>query len=230
MSVLTEDAALTRVAPDGGREAGSRPLLHEHRLTLYLDGEPWLSTVCTREYLEQLVLGRLCTSGRIQSLEDLVSLRFTDDETRAEACLRPGPEPVAPRRLTDRSGWGSGEIFRLAAEMKRSMPLHDDTYSTHGCLLLHRGEVLCCREDIGRHNALDKAVGEALLRRLPMEECVLYTTGRVSREIAEKVIAAGIPVLVSRTLPTLEAVEYARGRGLTLIGRAWEEQYEVYAD
>ena len=230
MSVLTENAAVTRVTPNGGREAASRPLLREHRLTFCLDGEPWASTVCTREYLEQLVLGRLCTSGRIRRREDLVSLRFTEDETRAEASLRPGQEPGAPRRLTDKSSWGSGDIFRLAAYLKRSMPLHDDTYSTHGCLLLHRGEVLCCREDIGRHNAIDKAVGEILLRGLPPEECVLYTTGRVSAEIAEKAVTAGIPVLVSRTLPTLEAVEFARERGLTLIGRAWEEQYEVFAD
>ena len=108
------------------------------------------------------------------------------------------------------------------------MPLHDETVGTHGCLLLHRGEVLCCCEDIGRHNAIDKAVGEALMRAVPLCECVLYTTGRIAADVVEKTATAGAAVLASRTLPTAEAAERAGTLGLTLIGRAWEDRYEIY--
>ncbi len=226
---LTAWAEAALVTPDGEKKRLRRSLMAEHRLTVTVDGEPFAETVCTRKSLRQLVLGRLCTAGRIASAADVVSLRFSENEDRAEVTLRPtaGRGEVPP--MEDRSAWRSGDIFRLAAYLRENMPLHDETMGTHGCLLMHRGEILCCCEDMGRSSALDKAVGEALLRSLPLNECVLYTTGRVSAEIAQKVCTAGARVLASRTLPTLEAVALAQKRGLTLIGRAWEEQFEVYA-
>ena len=226
---LTAWAEATLVTPDGGKERLRRSLMAEHRLTVIVDGEPFAETVCTRSELRQMVLGRLCTAGRIASAADVASLRFSENEDRAEVALRPGVGRGEARPLKDRSSWRSGDIFRLAAYLRENMPLHDETLGTHGCLLMHRGEILCCCEDMGRSSALDKAVGEALLRSLPLNECVLYTTGRVSAEIALKAFTAGAQVLASRTLPTLEAVALAQKHGLTLIGRAWEEQYEVYA-
>lgn len=225
---LTAWAEATLVTPDGGKERLRRSLMAEHRLTVTVDGEPFAETVCTRNLLRQLVLGRLCTAGRIASAAEVASLAFSEDEERAEVALRPAAGGET-RPMQDESAWRSGDIFRLAAYLRENMPLHDETLGTHGCLLMHRGEILCCCEDMGRSGALDKAVGEALLRKLPLNECVLYTTGRVSTEIAQKAFTAGVRVLASRTLPTLEAVALAQNRGLTLIGRAWEEQYEVYA-
>ena len=226
---LTAWAEAALVTPGGGKEKLRRSLMAEHRLTVIVDGEPFAETVCTRSELRQMVLGRLCTAGRIASAADVVSLRFSENEDRAEVTLRPGARCGESRPQEDRSSWRSGDIFRLAAYLRENMPLHDETLGTHGCLLMHRGEILCCCEDMGRSSALDKAVGEALMRSLPLNECVLYTTGRVSAEIAQKAFAAGAQVLASRTLPTLEAVALAQKHGLTLIGRAWEEQYEVYA-
>ena len=228
-SELTASASGILVAPDGGETSLRRSLMREHRLTVIVDGELFAEMVCTRDRLRQLVLGGLCTAGRIVSAQDALSLRLSEKEDRAEVLLRPDAGQGGLRPRQDRSGWRREDIFRLAACLRESMPLHDETMGTHGCLLMHRGAVLCCCEDMGRTNALDKAVGEALLRTLPLEECVLYTTGRVSAEIARKAAYSGARVLVSRTLPTLEAVELAGTLGLTLIGRAWEEQYEIYA-
>ena len=226
---LTAWAEAALVTPDGGKERLRRSLMAEHRLSIIVDGAPFAETVCTRNLLRQLVLGRLCTAGRIVSAADVASLSFSENEERAEVLLRPSAGHIEAQPREDRSSWRSGDIFRLAAYLRENMPLHDETLGTHGCLLMHRGEILCCCEDMGRTSALDKAVGEALVRGLPLNECVLYTTGRVSAEIAQKAFTAGARVLASRTLPTLEAVALAKKRGLTLLGRAWEEQYEVYA-
>ena len=232
---MKEDQSLTRQGEadlrlrSGGGEAISRSLLREHRLELRIGGESWLRLVCTRRELRQLVLGRLFTDRRIDGPEDVTALEFSPAEDRADISLRPGAGSRSRRPLEDRSGWRPEDIFRLADHIRREMPLHEETWGTHGCLLMHRGEILCCCEDMGRSSALDKAVGEALLRSLPLNECVLYTTGRVSAEIALKAFTTGARVLASRTLPTLEAVALAQKHGLTLIGRAWEEQYEVYA-
>ncbi len=228
-SELTAPAAGLRVAREGSETPISRRLAREHRLDLWVDGELFARITCTPSLLRQLALGRLCTAGLIRGPEDVLSLRFSEGGDRAEVRLRPGAAGRKASVPEDRSGWRSGDILRLAAHVRENMPLHGETLGTHGAALLRRGEVLCCCEDIGRHNALDKAVGTALERGIPPEECVLYTTGRVAAEIAEKTIAAGIAVLVSRALPTAEAVDLAKARGLTLIGRAWAEQYEIYA-
>ena len=225
---LTLPAAAVCIGQDGSEAPLARPLAREHRLSLSVDGAPFALLVCTRSQLRELVLGRLCTAGRIAGAADVLSLRFSEDEDQAEAFLQPGVGSGGAPALTDRSGWRSEDIFRLAAHLQGAMPLHDATSGTHGASLLHRGEVLCCCEDIGRHNAIDKAVGTALLREVPLNECVLYTTGRIAVDIVRKTAAAGVPVLASRALPTAEELALAKSLGLTLIGRAWEAQYELF--
>ena len=228
--LLSAPAKALRVSREGSETPLERELICEHRLMLSVDGAAFAQLVCTRSMLRQLILGRLCTAGRIRAPKDVIAMRFSENEDRAEVTLRPGAGSDRPRNLTDQSRWSSEDIYRLAARARTSMPLHDATQGTHGCLLLHRGEVLCCCEDIGRHNAIDKAVGEALVRGIPTCECVLYTTGRIAVDIVEKTATAGVGVLATRALPTAEALALAKTLGLTLICRAWEEQYEVYAD
>ena len=72
-------------------------------------------------------------------------------------------------------------------------------------------------EDIGRHNALDKAVGSMLLAGVPLSECVLYTSGRVPMDMVRKAIRAGVPALVSKTMPTVQSLELAQEYGLQLL-------------
>ncbi len=228
-SKLSASAEAVGVRRDGGEAPLRRSLAGEHRLALYVDGAPFAHITCPRALLRQLALGRLCTEGRITATGDVLSLRFSEDEARAEAALRPGAGSGGQRRLPDRSGWQREDVFLLAAHVRANMPLHDETFGTHGAAILRRGRVLCCCEDIGRHNALDKAVGTALEEGIPLNECVLYSTGRIAVDIVEKTAAAGVRVLVSRALPTAEAVSLAKRLGVTLIGRAWEEQYEIYA-
>ena len=226
--LLNAPAEATRVEPDGSAATVSRLLAREHRLTLCVDGEAFALLVCTRDRLRELVLGRLCTAWRITGVADVLSLHFSEAEDQAEVALRPGAGGGSVGAMTDRSGWRGEDIFRLAKHLRENMPLHDATSGTHGAALLHRGKVLCCCEDIGRHNAIDKAVGSALVLSVPLNECVLYTTGRIAVDIVRKTAIAGVPVLVSRTLPTAEALQCAAAAGLTLIGRAWETQYEVF--
>ena len=85
-------------------------------------------------------------------------------------------------------------------------------------------------EDIGRHNALDKCIGYALLEQLELSECILFTTGRVPTDMVQKVIAAGIPVLASKAVPTDQAIELAKKYRLNLICRAWPDRIEIYHD
>ena len=108
-------------------------------------------------------------------------------------------------------------VDALAAAMSAGLPLYQATHAVHSCFVLHRGHIFCACEDIGRHNALDKAVGSVMLVGVPLHECVLYTSGRVPVDMVRKAIRAGVPALVSKTMPTVQSLELAQEYGLQLL-------------
>ena len=118
-------------------------------------------------------------------------------------------------------------VLKLIARFEEGMPLHRMTKGCHSSILLYEDEIVFAAEDIGRHNALDKAVGYMLLQRLSPEKCMVYTSGRAPADMVVKVIAAGIPVMVSKAIPTAEGAQLAKEHGLMLIIRARTDHYEI---
>jgi FdhD protein len=129
--------------------------------------------------------------------------------------------------------------FRLSSSLLESLPkrslreqkLFDRTGGLHASALFSPvGELLVLREDVGRHNALDKVVGQQLLAgRLPASETVLLVSGRASFELVQQAAVAGIPFLAAIGAPSTLAVELARDQGMTLVGFLRESRYNVYA-
>lgn len=224
--------------PDGTE----RTLAAEHAAAILVNEQPAFRVVCTPELLPQLALGRLLTEGWINSADEVervavcaqglkisVQLRHplaaveqagqevpsccTDNLTLASPVRLPPLAPVPQREIP--AAW----VDALADAMGQGLPLYRATHAVHSCLLLRAGKILYRCEDLGRHNALDKAVGCALTEGVPLAECVLFTSGRVPVDMVRKAIRAGLPALVSKSMPTVQSLELAEEYGLKLFIR-----------
>lgn len=124
-----------------------------------------------------------------------------------------------------------GILCRLPETLSTEQAIFSRTGGLHAAALFDEsGALLALREDIGRHNAVDKVVGWALLDgRLPLSERVLLVSGRGGFEIAQKTLAAGIPVLASVSAPSSLAVKLAREFSLTLVGFLRGRRFVVYS-
>jgi FdhD protein len=122
-------------------------------------------------------------------------------------------------------------LCELPEKLVGAQPLFDRTGGVHAAgLFAAKGELLCAREDIGRHNAVDKVIGAmALGGRFPLSDLALVVSGRVSFEICQKAAVAGIGLVASISAPSSLAIELARRLNLTLVGFLRGRRFNIYA-
>ena len=122
-------------------------------------------------------------------------------------------------------------LCRLPEKTRSEQAVFDRTGGLHAAALFDAtGNMLALREDIGRHNAVDKVVGWAMREgRLPLSQSILMVSARGGFEIAQKALAAGVPVMASVSAPSSLAVKLARELGMTLIGFLRGERFVVYS-
>ncbi len=133
--------------------------------------------------------------------------------------------------IIDQSTVAQATLQNLPAALRRAQETFERTGGLHACGLFDlAGNLEVLREDVGRHNALDKLIGHELLaNRLPARARVLFLSGRVSFEMMQKALAAGISIVAAISAPTSLAVEFARANNQTLVGFVRGETMNVYA-
>ena len=133
----------------------------------------------------------------------------------------PGDQPVTVSAAT---------LTAMPHQLRSAQKVFDRTGGLHGAALFDAdGTMLAVREDIGRHNAVDKVIGWATEHdRIPLDTSVLLVSGRVSFEITQKAVMAGIPILAAVSAPSSLAVDLASQAGLTLVAFLRGESMNVY--
>ena len=234
----------------GGRfQPKDIPVVQEGPLSVYVNGQELVTLLCTPSKLEALVVGFLAFEGIIRGLEDIQSLTVLDEDGYADVRLT--SDFVPPRRRIHTSGCGGGITFSLETHGSAAMednstvdprslfPLIRELYveaqsyresrGIHAAALADGEKLLIVTEDVGRHNAIDKIGGEAMLRGIPTTGKVLLATGRISSEMLRKGAHMGTPIVVSRTSATTMSIDLAKRLGLTLIGYVRGDSFYVYS-
>ncbi|WP_372604904.1 formate dehydrogenase accessory sulfurtransferase FdhD [Actibacterium sp.] len=140
-----------------------------------------------------------------------------------EQALRPLPAlPADQTRLTET------QITAAIPALRAAQPLHDLTHAVHAAGFLHTGALDPVREDVGRHNALDKVIGVLARSGRDAAGGALVITSRVSVEMVQKAVLARAPVLIAASAPTARAVALAEAAGLTLVALARETGFQIF--
>lgn len=241
------------VTADGARDDA---VAVEAPLELRAGGKPLTVLMRTPGHDEELVTGFLFNEGIIADADALLDFESTEGERGTVVDVRLAPAARAPgdRLFLSNSSCGvcgkqslesvevRGDVVRsalavprgvlcgLPERLKEVQPLFARTGGVHASgLFTAAGELVAVREDVGRHNALDKLIGWALIEgRVPLAEHVLLVSGRVSYELVQKAVAAGLPVLAAVGAPSSLAVEIAQRFGITLVGFVRDTGLNVY--
>ena len=236
--------------PDGTRHSIARTWVPEAPVALEYNGLSYAVMMATPTDLEDFALGFALTEGLARQAEDCTDIAVAEvaqgwivratlsglgvehltERVRARvaesscglcgienlaAIARPLP-PVPPHDPIPHGG-----IFRALTTLRGHQPLGRDTGAAHVAAYATRdGAILCAREDVGRHNALDKLVGAMAQAGQEAASGFVLSSARCSYEIVEKAVRAGATTLVTVSLPTSLAVERARAAGLTLYSLA----------
>lgn len=212
---------------------------------LELNRQPLVTWMCTPDLLEELAIGWLHGEGYVDTIEDVrlrpcpTDLGFWAEVSaeRVEAVQAEGRRPVLASGCGAVSTWLADAQAFPAAPPRGEPPTADtlrglfktlfglgeryrETGGIHAAALAGPDGLLSHAEDIGRHNAVDKVIGAALLARRRPAGLGLLVTGRISAELAAKAARAGLPWIATPSVPSTLAVEIARRTGMTLVGRA----------
>jgi FdhD protein len=234
------------VRGDGVRDE----LAVEEPLEIRVDGDPLAVTMRTPGHDEELALGFLAGEGLIEATSTVgptADFAANVIEVAGPLLRQPGQrrfyttsscgvcgkgalEEVAVNAPRARPGPVVGR--RLLSELpdRLCQPAFERTGGLHATgLFSSAGEAIVVREDVGRHNAMDKVIGRALMDgRLPLRGCVVCVSGRLSFELVQKAAVAGAPVLVAVGAPSSLAIELAADRGMTVCGFAGGGAVNVY--
>lgn len=229
----------------------------ERSISLFVNGNEAVRLMALPEQIEELAIGFLYSECVISSHEEIVSVSFNPTSMAVEVLLAENVKPVFNDKIRSvTTGCGRGltfvtalnslffspitsdikvapqTIIALMRKLQRNSALFHDTGGVHSAAIAKGDEILFSCDDIGRHNAVDKALGW-LIRAGQLSydtdnTTLLLTTGRLASEMVTKAVRGRFPLMISPSAPTSGAVQLAEELGVTLIGFVRGERFNIY--
>ena len=244
---------------DGAAGDGARVLAVETPVAIVVNGTTFAVMLASPADLEDFAVGFALSEGIVTAPGDIEAIEIVIQPGGIEARMWVAPGLAAAvaerrRRLAGATGCGlcgieslaeanrlpvachaagpmpaPDEILLAMAAVSRSQPLGMATRAVHAAAFWRRGAALLVREDVGRHNALDKLIGAVRRGGLATDDAMLLLTSRVSIEMIQKASVLGAPVVVAVSAPTSLAIDQAGVAGLTLVAVARADGFEVFS-
>lgn len=227
----------------------------ETTLAIYLDGHKLVTLLCTPEKRKSLALGYLYSGGLIRSLDDISAVRLVEQGAAVEVELKDKGLSVEQlsSQCTITTGGMRGTLFYDLQEARQTPPVPPGNFSVsasaistlmdslqesaeifkvtggmHSAALADERELIFYFEDIGRHNAVDKIIGECLCQRVSLGDKMILCSGRLGSEILFKAARMQLPFVASRAAPTSLSIELADALNITMVGFVREGRLNVY--
>lgn len=227
----------------------------EFPLTIMVNGEEFATVICSPTHMEELVIGFLASEGAIFKKNEIASLQIDDSKGFAHVELTKSLgdrfEYSTKRMIASCCGKSRefyfhndaaiaktsmshitltpSQVLNMMANLQSASTLFKKTGGLHNAAISDGNEFFEHRQDIGRHNALDKLYGFCLLRKIPVRDKVLIFSGRISSEILIKAAKIGVGVILSKSAPTTLAIQLANDLNITAIGFIRDGNFNVYS-
>jgi FdhD protein len=250
--------AARQVWRDGGHNAGTRLIPEETAIALTYNGGTYAVMMGTPQDLRDFAVGFSLSEGVVQSPEDILSLDIVDldDGIELRMWLNPakaelinerrrhiaGPtgcgicgiesiaEAIRPATVVPKGrSFSPPEIMAAMASIAPHQQINNETRAVHAAAFWTSARgIIALREDVGRHNALDKLAGALAQQKIDTSEGMVLLTSRVSVEMVQKTAAIGAPLMVAVSAPTALAVRTADAAGITLVAIARSDGFEIF--
>ncbi len=228
-------------------------VISETPVSLTVNGLLWLTLMCTPTDLEAMAVGFLYNENIIKKKEEIASVRVCLSGDNVDVWLHHhADKPKEWRRTSGCTGGVTGvqsragaqgmaalktngdclsaeQVYDLVGGLFEAQTLYRKTGGVHTSALSDSQSIRLVAEDIGRHNTLDKIAGRCVLEGIWPERRVLITTGRISSEMLQKSMRIGASIVISRTSPSSMSIALAQEWGITLIGYAHRNRFNIYA-
>lgn len=219
-------------------------IIGEFPLSLVLNGEYSNTFLCTPENLDQLVAGFLVNKGIVKAKKDINSIEIDFENRVAYAnIVKNEIDDDGERFYLNNLDYMNlkpiekndtkikvSNIYSVMKENLTSSELFKNTGGVHSVAIYDNKELIVIREDVARHNAMDKSIGYCLLNEIDLKDKIIFVSGRISCEMILKAAKAGIPIVISKSAPTNLSIEIAKKLNITLAGFVRGERMNIYTN
>lgn len=224
-----EKVAITKIRGNI-KETVEDVVTEEIPFTLVVGGQELVTLLCSPSDLEDLVRGFLFTSGLIRKIDEVKKIVLNNEQWTAYIEIVDSAVDIMHRsKIVSDLKIKSSYVNALMTDFQKKSQEYLETGGVHSAALADEKEILVFREDIGRHNAIDKVIGHTILKNNSFQKKILITSGRISSEVLFKVRKCSIPIVISKSAPTNQALKHAREMDITLLGFARGKRMNIYS-